>query len=233
MFDFGWQEFLLIGIIAVLVVGPKDLPRVIRTIGQWVRKARALAGEFQSSVEELARESELDDVRKQVQQMSRDGLSKTVESHIDPDGDLRQSVEDAKAASGVDEIEQEMRDLQRDTRAIATASSEKTMPDTATPTDEPRDPMIETAEDYAAKYAAVKIPDNSIHPPTEQAPPSAEAAPAKQAKPPAVKKTAARKPATAKKAPAKRASTKPTVKTAPKTKPRVTPEADQAPVTKA
>ena len=54
MFDLGWQEFILIALVAVIVVGPKDLPRVVRTVGQWIRKARSLASEFQGSLEEMA-----------------------------------------------------------------------------------------------------------------------------------------------------------------------------------
>ncbi|NQW09044.1 MAG: twin-arginine translocase subunit TatB [Alphaproteobacteria bacterium] len=214
MFDLGWQEFMLIALVAVVVVGPKDLPRVVRAVGHWIRKARSLAGEFQSSFEEMARESELDDVRKQIQQVSRDGLSKTLESNIDPEGDLRRSVEQAKSASGVDEIENEMQGIHRETKAVASAESKTQAPGSAPagPSAEPRDPVIETAEDYAAKYAAVKIPDNSIRPPAEDTPPPSAKKPAAKtttAKTPATK-TAATKATAAKQATAKKpATTKP------------------------
>lgn len=66
MFDIGWTELLLLGVLAILVVGPKDLPRMMRTIGQYTAKIRAAAREFQRSFDEMARESELDELRKQI-----------------------------------------------------------------------------------------------------------------------------------------------------------------------
>jgi len=66
MFDIGWAELLLLGVLAIIVVGPKDLPRMMRTIGQYTAKIRAAAREFQRSFDEMARESELDELRKQI-----------------------------------------------------------------------------------------------------------------------------------------------------------------------
>lgn len=66
MFDIGWSELLALVVIAIVFVGPKDLPRMMRTAGQYVAKVRAMAREFQSSFEDLARESELEDLRKEV-----------------------------------------------------------------------------------------------------------------------------------------------------------------------
>jgi len=66
MFDIGWTELLFLGVLAILVVGPKDLPRMMRTIGQYTAKIRGAAREFQRSFDEMARESELDELRKQL-----------------------------------------------------------------------------------------------------------------------------------------------------------------------
>lgn len=63
MFDIGWSEFLLIGVVALIVIGPKELPTVMRTFGQWVRKARKMAGEFQSQFQEVLREAEMTDLK--------------------------------------------------------------------------------------------------------------------------------------------------------------------------
>lgn len=147
MFDLGWQEFVLIALVAVVVVGPKDLPRVIRTVGQWIRKARSLASEFQGSLEEMARESELDDVRKSIQQVSKDGLGASIEKHVDPGGDIRRSIDEARESSGADEIGEAFDEAQRDTRAVADATK--------------------TAASYEARAAEVRIPDNSVTPPAD------------------------------------------------------------------
>lgn len=64
MFDIGGIELLVIGVVALIVVGPKDLPRLVRSVGQWVGRARGLAREFQSGMEEAARQADLDEVRK-------------------------------------------------------------------------------------------------------------------------------------------------------------------------
>jgi len=70
MFDIAWSELALIGGVALLVIGPKDLPKVMRTMGQWTNKARRLAGEFQRNLDDMMRETELDEVKKQVQSVS-------------------------------------------------------------------------------------------------------------------------------------------------------------------
>ena len=71
MFDIGWDELLVIGIVALVVIGPKDLPYVFRTVGQWMAKARTLAREFQTHVDDLMRESEVDDMKREFSEMTR------------------------------------------------------------------------------------------------------------------------------------------------------------------
>jgi sec-independent protein translocase protein TatB len=90
MFDIAWSEMAIIAAVALVVIGPKDLPRVLRTVGQWTGRARAMAREFQNSLEELARESELDSLKKDVEKMA----TTDVVSTIDPSGELKQSIQD-------------------------------------------------------------------------------------------------------------------------------------------
>jgi len=59
MFDISWTEFLLIGIVALIVIGPKELPAVMRTMGQWARKIRIMAGDFQNQFHEAMREADV------------------------------------------------------------------------------------------------------------------------------------------------------------------------------
>lgn len=92
MLDIGWSEIAVIAVVALIVIGPKDLPRALHTLGKWVRKARMLAREFQSNVDEMVRQSELDDLRKQVEQARSFNLSQQVEKTVDPDGKLRDSM---------------------------------------------------------------------------------------------------------------------------------------------
>ncbi len=72
MFDISWTEFLLIGVVALVVIGPKELPAVMRTLGQWTRKVRSMATEFQGQFHEAMREAEMSDLKKQVDDMARD-----------------------------------------------------------------------------------------------------------------------------------------------------------------
>lgn len=63
MFDIGWTEMLVVGSLALIVVGPKDLPKMLRTFGQYVGKARGMAREFQRSMDDAAREADISDMK--------------------------------------------------------------------------------------------------------------------------------------------------------------------------
>jgi len=72
MFDISWTEFLLIGVVALIVIGPKELPGVMRTLGQYTRKVRSMAADFQNQFQEAMREAEMADLKKQVDDMASD-----------------------------------------------------------------------------------------------------------------------------------------------------------------
>src|SRR5579863_602503 len=92
LFDIGWPELLLIGMIALVVIGPKDLPRAMRVAGFWLRKARTLSREFQSSIDQMIREAELDEVRQDLKKATEFGLEREFQNSVDPTGDLAHSI---------------------------------------------------------------------------------------------------------------------------------------------
>ena len=63
MFDIGWSEIVVIAVVALIAIGPKELPRVLRTAGQWMTKARKMAAEFQGQFQEAMREAEMADLK--------------------------------------------------------------------------------------------------------------------------------------------------------------------------
>ncbi len=71
MFDIGWSELLLIAIVAIVVIGPKDLPRAMRFVGQWTGKMKRMARDFQGQFNEAMREAELDGLRKDVESIGK------------------------------------------------------------------------------------------------------------------------------------------------------------------
>jgi sec-independent protein translocase protein TatB len=87
MFDISWTEFLLIGVVALIVIGPKELPAVMRSLGQWTRKIRSMAADFQNQFHEAMREAEMADLKKQV-----DDIASDVKNY-DPLKDVRADVE--------------------------------------------------------------------------------------------------------------------------------------------
>jgi sec-independent protein translocase protein TatB len=74
------------------VIGPKDLPKALKTVGIWVRKAREISGEFRSSVDQMVREAELDEVRQQVKKAAELDLDKEFRETVDPTGSLAESL---------------------------------------------------------------------------------------------------------------------------------------------
>jgi sec-independent protein translocase protein TatB len=92
MFDIGWSELLVIGVVALVVIGPKDLPKALRTVGIWMRKARQISGEFRASLDQMVREAELEEVREQVRKAAELDLDKEFARTVDPTGSLAESL---------------------------------------------------------------------------------------------------------------------------------------------
>lgn len=92
MFDIGWQELFIVAILALIVVGPKDLPRALRTVMGLVRKARMMARDFQDGIDEVVREADLDDMKKKIEGLGDDDLANTVKETLDPNGDIAEDL---------------------------------------------------------------------------------------------------------------------------------------------
>lgn len=105
MFDIGWQELFILAVLAIIVVGPKDLPRAIRTVTQWIRKARAMARDLQDGLDDVVREAELEEIKKEANKiMDGDALDPTGAlakefDMTDVQQDWSEAVEDLKAAT--------------------------------------------------------------------------------------------------------------------------------------
>jgi sec-independent protein translocase protein TatB len=89
MFDFAWSEILLIGAVALIAIGPKDMPAAIRAVSGMVKKARRMAAEFQTHVDEMVREADLGDVKKAFNDIRNLDLAGALEKHVDPDHSIR------------------------------------------------------------------------------------------------------------------------------------------------
>jgi sec-independent protein translocase protein TatB len=97
MFDIGGLELLVIAVVALVVIGPKDLPVAIRTVRQWMSRARDLAREFQGGLDEIARDAKLDEVKREIDKATRvdtiaGDFKHEIENTIDPGGKVAQSL---------------------------------------------------------------------------------------------------------------------------------------------
>jgi sec-independent protein translocase protein TatB len=101
--DIGWPELLLIGAVALVVIGPKDLPKALKVAGYWVRKARMMSREFQNSIEQMIRDAELEEVRKDLQKASEFDLEHQIQQTVDPDGRLAESLKPPEIPDYFDE----------------------------------------------------------------------------------------------------------------------------------
>jgi sec-independent protein translocase protein TatB len=94
MFDIGWSELVVIAVVALIAIGPKELPAVLRTVGQYMGKIRRMASEFQGQFQEAMREAEMADIKKSVDEMT-DAARGVHDSftNYDPLGDVKKEVD--------------------------------------------------------------------------------------------------------------------------------------------
>jgi len=150
MFDIGWGELLVIGMVALVAIGPKELPGVLRTVGQWTGKLRRMAAEFQNQFHEAMREAELADLKKQV-----DEVTSEVRSYgsFDPVSDVRRELEKTQS-----QIENAMAEKPTAEKAAPQSVAENLASSMTSSTDPvPADPLS-AASNVAAPDATVQAP---------------------------------------------------------------------------
>jgi sec-independent protein translocase protein TatB len=155
MFDIGWSELLVIGIVALIAIGPKELPGVLRTVGQYMGKIRRMASEFQGQFQEAMREAEMADLKKEVDTLTdtAKGFTSGLASQFDP-LDIKEATKwEPKVDSTANST----------TNSTADSTTGETKAWEAAPASE-----AVTADGYSPPVAATEAP-----PPTEPAPPPA------------------------------------------------------------
>jgi sec-independent protein translocase protein TatB len=112
MFDFAWSEIALIAVVALIAIGPKDMPVAIRAVTSWIKKARRMAAEFQTHVDEMVREADLSEIRSSINEIRNFDVRGEIERTIDADGSIRatfasdplEPVASAAAVTSVEEV---------------------------------------------------------------------------------------------------------------------------------
>src|SRR5882757_525636 len=146
MFDIGWSELVVIAVVALIAIGPKELPGVLRMVGQWMGKARKMAGEFQGQFQEAMREAEMADLKKSFDEV------KDVATGMSP-GNLMTSLQkDVSDALQIPELDKPVIDSPVDAQ-IASAIGEPVGSEIVTPTT-PVAPTPETFVEAEAHQAA-------------------------------------------------------------------------------
>ena len=93
MFDIGWPELFLIAVVVLLVVGPKELPKVLRNVGIWINKAKVVTREFRTHVDDMIRENELEDLRGEINTAGQTNLEAVTENTIGLQDEIQNAVE--------------------------------------------------------------------------------------------------------------------------------------------
>ena len=162
MFDVGWIEMAVIALIALVVIGPKELPKAMRSLAKWTRKARSMAREFQTGIDDMVREADLDEARKAIESAKSFDVGKTIEKTIDPTGGLRDEAKEFE-----DEMAREAAEAAGDGAAESDAAEDVT----EDVTEDTAEGAAEGADEGAAEGATVVEHPLNIAPPDSVTPP--------------------------------------------------------------
>ncbi|TMJ01130.1 MAG: twin-arginine translocase subunit TatB [Alphaproteobacteria bacterium] len=155
MFDISWGKLVIIGVVALIVIGPKELPAVLRTVGQWMGKIRRMASEFQGQFQEAMREAEMADLKKQFDETT--SAVKSTFDTTDIKNELEKMIQDPTAAA-----------TPPASTSPTTPPSDPTAPPQQTPTTTPTDPVaLGTTPVAPAPAVDVSVPMPELPPPPE------------------------------------------------------------------
>jgi sec-independent protein translocase protein TatB len=146
MFDISWSEFAIIAVVALIAIGPKELPGVLRMVGQWMGKARKMAAEFQSQFQEAMREAEMADLKKsfdEVKEAATGFTSGNVLTSLQKDVNAALNIEDVDKPAGNAAQTSTAAEVSADASveamsqptAIAAENQEQAVPPTTAPAD--------------------------------------------------------------------------------------------------
>jgi sec-independent protein translocase protein TatB len=172
MFDIGWSELVVIAVVALIAIGPKELPGVLRMVGQWMGKARKMAAEFQGQFQEAMREAEMADLKKSFDEV-REAATGFGSGNVMTS--LQKDVSEALRIDDIDKPATSNVDAPATSNTDAPAMSETTTP-TAPTTDTPGMPIPETFTEADAD--ALKSQPLAITQEVQAEPPPQESAPA-------------------------------------------------------
>jgi sec-independent protein translocase protein TatB len=160
MFDIGWSELLVIAVVALIAIGPKELPGVLRMVGQWMGKARKMAAEFQGQFQEAMREAEMADLKKSFDEVKEAAAGFT-------GGNIMTSLQtDVGEALRVDNVDKPAIS-KFDTPAVS--ATDTAIPETSTPTtDQPALPTTPEAP-TPETFAEADVHADAIEPPARDA----------------------------------------------------------------
>ena len=154
MFDIGWSEFVLIAVVALIAIGPKELPGVLRTIGQWMGKARRMAAEFQGQFQEAMREAEMADLKKSFDEVKEAATGFT-------SGNLMTSLEkDVNNALRIDDVDKPA----AATNSPVTPTTPEIAPPATPESDAPATSKTDAPATSKSDAPAASVPETSTEP---------------------------------------------------------------------
>jgi sec-independent protein translocase protein TatB len=168
MFDIGWQELFIVAIIGLLVIGPKELPRTLKAVTGALRKVRSMASEFQSGIDDVVREADLEDIKKSVTGSGDFDFENEIKETLDPAGDLEKDIQGSlddefdetdNWDADDDENDEEFYDYEGDDSNVNIADTEAAPVETPKPVSEAEVPA--PSSDEVPTPASDEVPEPS------------------------------------------------------------------------